>query len=130
MADDVDDQDEIESTDRVIRIDAPNNTGRRVTFEIGGERYRFAVPKLYGLVDTVKHVTEQRSSQGSGLTDIQVFAKIESWLFDCLDPTDAEDLRARLLDPKDEVDVDHLIQVFQHLTKEASGRPSGRRRTG
>ena len=114
--------------ERVIEIETTRQRGKQVPFRIGGVVYRFTVPKLYGLVDTVKQV--QASRNGSGLNDVDVFDKIERWLFDCLVTDEAEDLQARLKDPDDEVDVEHLIEVFQHLTKEASGRPSGRRRSG
>lgn len=114
--------------ERVVEIETTRQQGKRIPFRIGGQVYRFRVPKLYGLVDTVKQV--QASRAGDGMTDVAMFDKIERWLFDCLDEDDAEELQARLRDPDDEVDVEHLIEVFQHLTKEASGRPSGRRRSG
>lgn len=121
-----------DADEQVIEVTTKREQGKRLTFRIGGELYRFTVPKLYGLVDTVKQIRAQRNGQGGsdGLSDVAVFDKIENWLFECMDADDAEELQARLKDPADEVDVEHVIEVFQHLTKEASGRPSGRRRSG
>lgn len=117
--------------EQVIEIETKQPRGKQLTFKIGGELYHFRVPKLYGLVDTVKQIRAQRGGQdGGGLNDVAVFDKIEEWLFDCLDDEEARELKGRLLDDDDEVDVEHLIEVFQRLTAETSGRPTGRRRSG
>lgn len=115
--------------EHVIEVETTRPAGKQLTFRIGGELYNFKVPKLYGLIDTVKQVQNSRGGQG-GLSDVAVFDKIERWLFDCLEQEQAEELQSRLRDPHDEVDVEHLIEVFQRLSKEASGRPSGSRRSG
>jgi len=117
--------------EQVIEIGTKRPQGKRLTFRIGGELYHFKVPKLYGLVDTVKQIRAQRGGQdSSGMSDVAVFDKIEEWLFDCLEEDEARELKTRLLDDEDEVDVEHLIEVFQRLTAETSGRPTGRRRSG
>ena len=116
--------------EQVIEIETTRKPGRTIPFRIGGEVYRFTVPKLYGLVDTVKQIRANGAGSDDGMAQIAMFDKVEAWLFDSLDEEQARQLQARLRDPDDEVDVEHLIEVFQHLTKEASGRPSGRKRSG
>lgn len=121
----------MDGDEQVIEIETKQARGKQLTFRIGGELYHFRVPKLYGLVETVKQIRAQRTDgDGAALNDVAMFDKIEEWLFDCLDDAEASDLKARLLDDDDEVDVEHLIEIFQRLTAETSGRPTGRRRSG
>lgn len=107
-------------SDEVIEIKVAPRPVRTVKFLIAGTVYGFSVPKMYKLMDAVKSI---QSSGGD--TNVAMFEKVESWLFDAMDPAEAGALRGRLLDEQDELDVEHLTAVFQELIKAASNRPSG-----
>ena len=111
--------------DDVIDINVAARGSRATKFRIAGTVYTFTVPKMYRLLDTVKHI-----QSSGGEANIAMFDKVEAWLFDAMDPAEAEELRDRLMDDDDDVDIQHLIEVFQELTKAASSRPSGERRSG
>lgn len=93
--------------------------------EIGGTVYHFRVPKLYGLISTIRELQQQQDKKRGGQEEAAMFARVEDWLFGALDKGEAADLKERLLDETDDVDVDALIEAFQHLVKFASSRPSG-----
>jgi len=114
--------------DEVIKIDVAPRAERRVTFRIGDEDYEFKVPKSYGLVNAIRSIN--RGDAAEGQAEVQMFDKVEAWLFDALEPDKADRLRARLLDDDDALDTDHILEVFQQLVKAASDRPSGQRRSG
>lgn len=115
-------------TDEVIDIPVEPRERRRLTFNVGGEIYAFRVPKLYGLMDAVAKI-QDGAGQG-GTAEAAMFGKIEAWLFDALDPEDAGRIRARLRDEDDDLDIEHLVALFQELVKAASKAPSGSRRSG
>lgn len=110
-------------SDEPIVIEVAKREDARREFVIGEETYHFKIPKLYGLMDTIQKI--QSDNKGAGANDVAVFGKVEAWLFDALDKKESDRLRARLLDPKDDLDIEHLVAVFQELTKIASNRPSG-----
>jgi len=113
--------------DEVINIEIAPRSERRVTFRLGDEEYAFRVPKSYGLVHAIRGL--QRGDGPAGQAEVEMFARVEEWLFDALDKDKAERLRERLLDPDDALDTDHVLEVFQQLVKVASDRPSGPRRS-
>lgn len=110
--------------DDVIDIDVPAREKRVMRFQVAGTIYDFSVPKMYKLMDAIKEIQNSTGDQ-----NVAMFDKVESWLFDAMKPADAKALRSRLLDDDDDVDIEHLVAVFQELTKAASERPSGKRRS-
>lgn len=115
-------------TDEVIDIPVVPRERRQLTFNVGGEIYAFRVPKLYGLMDAVAKI--QDGANKGGAAEAAMFGKIEAWLFDALDKDQADRIRARLRDDDDDLDVEHLVALFQELVKVASKAPSGSRRSG
>lgn len=113
----------------IIEITTTRPVGKRIPFRIGGEVYRFKQPKMHGLLAAVQRIQANRGKDDQLQAGIGMFEEVERWLFRCLDDDDAERLKARLADEDDEVDVDHIAQVFQQLVGKASGRnptsPSG-----
>lgn len=95
---------------------------------LAGEIYEFRVPKLYGLMSTVRGI--QDSKRPKGMAEVAMFGKIEDWLFGAMSKADANRVRDRLNDEDDSLDVEHLVEVFQHLVKAASDRPTGGKRSG
>lgn len=106
-------------TDDVIEIEVKPRERKTLKFMLGEEIYEFGVPKLYGLMSAIKGV------QSGDVDNAQAFSKVEDWVFGALPAKDAKRLRARLADPDDSLDVEHLVKVFQELTKVAANRPSG-----
>lgn len=115
-------------SDEPIEIAVKPRERQTVTFNVGGEIYAFRVPKLYGLIDTVQRI-QAKPGDKSGRAEMEMFGKIEAWLFDAMDAADAERLQARLRDDDDDVDVDTMVSLFQEMTKAASRLPSGSRRS-
>lgn len=113
--------------DEVINIAVAPREDRRITFRIGDEEYAFRVPKSYGLVSAIRGL--QRGDGPAGQAEVEMFARVEDWLFEALEPAQAERLRDRLNDPDDALDTEHVLEVFQQLVKAASERPSGQRRS-
>ena len=113
-------------TDETITIEVKPRAARRILMEIGGTVYHFRVPKLYGLISTIRELQQHQSKgERGGQQEAAMFARVEDWLFGALDADEASELKQRLLDEADDVDVDSLIEAFQHLVKLASSRPSG-----
>lgn len=109
--------------DEIIEIDVAPRAKQTVTIRLGEESYDFTIPKVYGLVTTISQIQKSRKKEGE--RDIALFSKVEEWMFSCLSDKDADRIRERLLDPDDSLDQHHIVEVFQHLTKVASSRPSG-----
>lgn len=107
-----------------VEIKVEPRAERTLTVRLGDDEYEFRVPKLYGLLDAIKGIQAD-----GGLGDAQVFGKVEAWLFDALPAADAKRIKARLHDEDDDLDVEHLVEVFKQLTKVAANRPSGSRRS-
>jgi hypothetical protein len=105
-----------------IQIKVEPRAARTLTFRIGDEDYSFKVPKSYGLVSAVR--AAQAGAAGEGQAEVAMFDRIESWLFDSLSEEEADRLKARLADPDDALDTEHILEVFQELVKAASERPS------
>lgn len=94
---------------------------------LAGEIYEFRVPKLYGLMSTVRGIQDSKGPKG--MAEVAMFGKIEDWLFGAMSKADAKRVRDRLEDQDDSLDVEHLVEVFQHLVKAASDRPTGGKRS-
>lgn len=108
---------------KVIEIPVEPRDGKAVTFRIGGKDYDFRMPKVYGLLRTIRGLRSGASDDPT--QELALLDQVESWLFDCLAPDDASELQARLLDEHDDLDVQHLTAVFQKMVEIASDRPSG-----
>lgn len=109
--------------DEVFEIEITPREKKTITIRLGAEEYEFTIPKVYGLVNTLSAVQKSRKKEGE--RDIALFSKVEDWMFSCLSAKDGDRIRERLLDPNDDLDQPHLMEVFQYLTKVASNRPSG-----
>jgi hypothetical protein len=107
-----------------IEIKVEPKKERTLTVRLGDDEYEFRVPKLYGLLDAIQGIQTD-----GGIGDAQVFGRVEAWVFEALPDEDAQRIRARLHDDDDPLDVEHLVEVFQQLTKVAANRPSGSRRS-
>lgn len=105
-----------------IKIDVKPKPTRTLTFQIGEDAYTFKVPKSYGLVAAVR--AAQSGAGGDGQAEVAMFDRIEAWLFDSMPEGQAEQLKARLEDPDDDLDTEHVLEIFQELVKAASDRPS------
>jgi hypothetical protein len=112
--------------DDVVKIEVKPRPARKLTFDLGGEIYTFSIPKVYGLIETIK---EAQIGTGSGVQDAEAFGKIEDWLFSSLSLEEAQRIKERLRDEEDDLDLEHVLEIFQALTKAASDRPSGSRRS-
>jgi hypothetical protein len=106
-----------------IQIKVEPRAARTLTFRIGDEDYSFKVPKSYGLVSAVR-AAQAGAGAAEGQAEVAMFDRIEGWLFDSMAEGEADRLRARLLDPDDALDTEHILEVFQELVKAASDRPS------
>jgi hypothetical protein len=108
----------------VIEIEvAERKDAKPLRFLVAGEVYEFRVPKLYGLMRTVRGLQDNKKQDG--MAEVAMFGKIEDWLFSATSKADASRIRSRLEDPDDTLDVEHLVEVFQQLVKAASDRPTG-----
>lgn len=114
--------------DDVVEIEVPEKAAAKpVRFLIAGEIYQFRVPKLYGLMNTVRGLQDNKGPKG--MAEIAMFGKIEDWLFNAVSKADAKRIQDRLADENDTLDVEHLVEVFQQLVKAASDRPTGGKRS-
>lgn len=113
----------------IIEIETTRPVGKHIPFRIGGKVYAFKQPKVHGLLAVVKRIQANKGRDDQAAAGVAMFDEVERWLFRCMDEDDAAELRARLEDDDDEVDVEHISQVFQTLVGKASGKrptsPSG-----
>lgn len=115
--------------DDVIEIEVPEKPqAAPLRLMLAGEIYEFRVPKVYGLMSTVRGLQDNKGPKG--MAEVAMFGKIEDWLFGAMNKADEKRVRARLDDQDDQLDVAHLIEAFQHLVKAASDRPTGGKRSG
>ena len=91
---------------------------RTKTVVIDGEEFVFERQKAYPLFKALE------TAKG----EIKQFEKVEAWLFGALPEDQAERLRKRLEDPEDDLDVPHLVEVFQGLVQGVADRPTTRSR--
>ena len=91
---------------------------RTKTVVIDGEEFTFARQKAYPLFKALE------GAKG----EIEQFDRVEAWLFGALPDEQAERLRERLEDPEDDLDVPHLVEVFQSLVQGVASRPTTRSR--
>lgn len=109
--------------DAPIKIEPKAKDRRTVAFEIGDDIFEFRVPKSYSLMQAIRGM----QADGSGTAEIEMYHRIEDWLFSSCE--DSDKLRDRLADPDDDLDTDTIVEMFQQLVKAASNRPSGLRRS-
>ena len=89
-----------------------------VVFEVGDDTFEFTPPKMFTFMETV---TESRKE---GVGEEQMFGVMMDLLYASLPDSQAERFRERLRDNDDPFDVDHVVDIFQTLTKEVTDRPT------
>lgn len=95
--------------------------GETVPFDLGGEVFYFKLGKTYELFDLLEQI-EEAPSANSVLDEARQFRSLKGWLFDGLSPEQRDRLEHRLRDRNDELDIDHLLEVFQHIAQRVAGR--------
>ena len=90
---------------------------------VHGVSYRFTLPKAYHLLRVVRQA--QARGEGDGAADLAAFDLLLDTVLGCLDAGQADAFRGRLDAADDPLDVGDVIEVFQYLQAEATGRPTG-----
>lgn len=90
-----------------------------IEFDIGGEEYHFTPPKTASMV---LPVIEQDDVDEMSLMSLK---QQYDWLEAGLPEEEAERLKARLLDPKDDLDTSDLDKISEWIMKQVNGRPTG-----
>lgn len=99
------------------------NTAKRgksaIKFQIEGEEheYSFTAPKTAGMALSIMDSSDE-------LIEINAMRATFDWLEEGLTEGDAERIKARLRDPKDDLDIDTLGDITEWLREEVSGNPS------
>jgi len=89
-----------------------------ITFEVGDDTFAFNPPKMFTLMEAV---TQSRAAGGG---DEQMFGVVMDLLYGALPTKQGDRLRDRLRDDADPLDVEHVVEIFQTLTKAVADRPT------
>lgn len=88
-----------------IEIEAP----KPIAVAIGGEVYSGYPPKHAGTFRTVKRIQEASEDPEKMLKEIN------EWLKSVFSPKDAKRILARLDDPRDGLDIVHVVELLQKM---------------
>lgn len=100
------------------KIDLTDSKREPVVFEIGDDTFTFNPPKMFTFMDAVIQ------SRESGAGDEQMFGVVMDLLYKSLPVEQGDRLKQRLADDDDALDVEHLVEIFQTLTKAVTDRPT------
>jgi hypothetical protein len=92
--------------------------GDPVVFSIDEDEYTAYRPKDASFVFLAAAADGDRSGMDTAI-------EISRFLDSCLEPKDALRITKRLRDPADTLDLETLVEVFNHLVSEFTGRPTG-----
>lgn len=102
----------------VHKIDVEARSTAPVVFEVGEDTFTFNPPKMYRFMEAV---TETKNAGGG---EEQIFGVVMELLYSALPDDQVTRLKDRLRDPDDGLDVEHVVEIFQTLTKEVADRPT------
>jgi len=100
------------------KIELSSSKREPVAFEIGEDTFTFNPPKMFTFMDAVVQ------SRESGAGEEQMFGVVMDLLYGALPKDQGERLKARLSDEGDPLDVEHVVEIFQTLTKAVTDRPT------
>lgn len=92
-----------------------------IPFTLDGETYTFRPPKMISLILPVlgTDLSDPSTQQAQEMMTAQM-----DWLEAGLDEDEATRIAARLRDPKDDFDLDDLVNIVQWLVESVSKRPT------
>jgi len=100
----------------MIRMGDPATS---MIIDVEGVRYKFRKPKKRWLMMTASAL----SGEGGIAEQANSYALVEDVLLRCMTDEGSSHLKARLEDPDDVVDVEHIMEILQHLMGGAAGIP-------
>jgi hypothetical protein len=90
---------------------------KTVTAEIVGVSYQVKAPKTALLLAISKHSADKKAEAGAVSRDFETILKLmfgPVWV----------DVQARMEDPEDDLDLDHIFEAVEQLTEEKTGNPT------
>lgn len=92
---------------------------RKTVIVLEGDTYRFRKPKKRWLMKTAAGF----SSDASIGEQAEAYERVEQLILRCLSDEDRARLEARLDDPDDVIDVEHMFEIMKKLMGDSAGAP-------
>ena len=100
-----------------ISISATPRT--KISLDLVGHKYVVTPPKSAVAMQMARTIQEDG---GTG-ADI-AWRELMGWVSQAFNNRDAAAIEKRLRDPKDDLDIEHIMQLVQAVTEAASGNPT------
>lgn len=112
-------------SDRKPKADAPieiKSTRTELPVKLIGKAYKVRPPKALVMLDFAKNLQEAQASADQDPSAI--LEHLTNWIRSSFSEAEGEDIINRLHDPKDDLDLSHIMDLMNAVMERTTGNPT------